>query len=196
MQLACQIEDKELLHLIKQNDTSAFKILYDRYWKDLYVKACKRVDEDSAKDLIQEIMTTFWRRRNTITLSKKGDVAAYLHTALRYRIISYYAYTASEIKKTAVFDFPADLSIPNTLEIKELKEIIELEVGKLPHRMQQVFRMSREFDYSISDIAMQLNLSEQTVKNQLSEALKRLRISIQARTAMDWVLVLAFLFYH
>jgi RNA polymerase sigma-70 factor (ECF subfamily) len=60
--------------------------------------------------------------------------------------------------------------------------------------MQQIFRMSREEDLSIADIAGLLNLSEQTVKNQLSEALKRLRTSLQSNTPAEWALVLLFIF--
>jgi RNA polymerase sigma-70 factor (ECF subfamily) len=56
--------------------------------------------------------------------------------------------------------------------------------------MQQIFRMSREDDHSIADIARILNISEQTVKNQLTEALKRLRTSLQSNTPGEWALVI------
>jgi RNA polymerase sigma-70 factor (ECF subfamily) len=83
----------------------------------------------------------------------------------------------------------------NELEVKELSELIEGEVSRLPTKMQQVFRMSREEDLSIADIAHKLNVSEQTVKNQLTEALKRLRASLTSRDNGDWAFVVILLCY-
>jgi len=82
------------------------------------------------------------------------------------------------------------------LETRELSEFIESEIRRLPTRMQEVFRLSREDDLSISDIAHRLNLSEQTVKNQLTEALKRLRASITSRDNGDWAFVVILLVYY
>jgi RNA polymerase sigma-70 factor (ECF subfamily) len=61
--------------------------------------------------------------------------------------------------------------------------------------MQQIFRMSREDDFSIADIARQLNLSEQTIKNQLTEALKRIRESVKSNDYGDWAFIIILLYY-
>lgn len=190
-----QVSDAELLRAIKEGDAAAFRVLYDRYWERLYLKACQRVDKDEAKDLVQEIMTTVWRRRNEIFTQGDGDIARYLFTAVKYRVISHYAYSAAEIKNGVVFEILDGEVAANSLEVKELSKLIESEVNQLPARMQQIFRMSREEDLSITDIARQLSLSEQTVKNQLTEALKRLRASISARDNGDWAFMLFLLFY-
>lgn len=173
-------------------------MLYDRYWERLYVKACQRVDKDEAKDLVQEVMTTLWRRRNDLFTFEDGEIGRYLFTAVKYRVISHYAYTAEEIRNSALFDVLSEqvsAAQDNSLETKEFSEFIESEISRLPDRMQQIFRMSRQDDISITDIAQQLNLSEQTVKNQLTEALKRLRTSIRSRDEGDWAFVLFLLFY-
>jgi DNA-directed RNA polymerase specialized sigma24 family protein len=65
----------------------------------------------------------------------------------------------------------------------------------MPPRMQQIFRMSREDGISIASIATHLSLSEQTVKNQLSEALKRLRAHLQGNNFSDWAIVLTWFFW-
>jgi RNA polymerase sigma-70 factor (family 1) len=187
-----QISDGELLQSVKRDDTNAFEMLYDRYWKALYVKACQRVDKDEAKDIVQEVMMSLWRRRKTISANKDGELAGYLFTAVKYRVISHYAFNAAEIKKAALFDVLEQHT--DILETKELKAIIDAAVSLLPTRMQQIFRMSREDDYSIADIAKILNISEQTVKNQLSDALKRLRISLQSNTPGEWALMLLYIF--
>jgi RNA polymerase sigma factor (sigma-70 family) len=191
-----QVSDAELLRAIKEGDAAAFRALYDKYWEPLYRKACQRVDKDEAKDMVQEVMTTVWRRRKEIFTDGDGDIGRYLFTAVRYRVISHYAYSAAEIKNASLFDVLDAHVSPNSLEIKELTELIESEVLRLPTRMQQIFRMSREEDFSITNIAQQLDLSEQTVKNQLTEALKRLRTSISSLDNGDWAFMLFLLFYY
>lgn len=188
------MSDGDLLQLIKKDDTAAFESIYDKYWQALYLKACQRVDKDEAKDMVQEVMISLWKRRNDIRVGQEGDLGRYLFTAIRYRVISHYAFSAAEIKKTDFFDTFNDYITTNTLETKELKARIEAEIGRLPARMQQIFRLSREDDYTIADIAKTLNISEQTVKNQLTDALKRLRISLKASSTSDWTLVLIYLF--
>jgi RNA polymerase sigma-70 factor (family 1) len=183
-----EFSDGELLQSIKRDDTAAFEILYDRYWKALYLKACQRVDKDEAKDIVQEVMLSLWRRRNAISADKDGELGRYLFTAIKYRVISHYAFNTAEVKNAEVFDVLDNHT--DALETKELKALIESAVNRLPARMQQIFRMSREDDHSIADIAKILNLSEQTVKNQLSEALKRLRTTLQSNTPGEWALVI------
>ena len=191
-----QLSDAGLLHAIKEGDAAAFKVLYDRYWERMYLKACQRVDKDEAKDIVQEIMTTVWRRRKDLFTFEDGEIGRYLFTAVKYRVISHYAFSAAEIRNSAFFEVLTDQVPTNTLEVKELNELIEGEVSRLPTKMQQVFRMSREEDLSIADIAHKLNVSEQTVKNQLTEALKRLRASLRSRDNGDWAFVVILLCYY
>jgi RNA polymerase sigma-70 factor (ECF subfamily) len=191
-----QLSDAELLHAIKGEDAAAFKALYDRYWQRMYLRACQRVDKDTAKDMVQEVMTTLWRRRNDIFTSAGGEIGRYLFTAIKYRVISHYAYSAAEIRNSDLLDVLHDETSWNSIEAKELNEFIEAEINRLPPRMQQVFRMSREDDFSIADIAHKLQLSEQTVKNQLTEALKRLRATIQSRDNSGRSFVVFLLLYY
>jgi RNA polymerase sigma-70 factor (ECF subfamily) len=190
------LSDAELLYAIKEGDTSAFKTLYDRYWERIYMKACQRVDKDEAKDLVQEVMITLWRRRKDIFTFEDGEIGRYLFTAVKYRVISHYAYSAARIRNSDLFDGSGDPVSSNSLEAKELGAFIESEVNRLPARMRQIFRMSREDDFSIAEIARRLGLSEQTVKNQLTEALKRLRIAIKSHDSGDWMFLAFVLFYY
>jgi len=190
------LSDAELLHAVKEGDAAAFRVLYDRYWERLYLKACQRVDKDLAKDLVQEVMSTLWRRRKDIFVSEDGEIGRYLFTGIKYRIISHYAYGTDEIRNSNLFELQSDQLPTNSLETKELTEFIEAEINLLPPRMRQIFRMSREDDCSIADIAHQLNLSEQTVKNQLTEALRRLRASIVSRDNGDLAFMMFLLAYY
>jgi len=58
--------------------------------------------------------------------------------------------------------------------------MIEQEIDALPEKMREVFRLSRDNGLSHKEIANQLSLSEYTVSNQITSALKVLRVKLGA----------------
>lgn len=181
--------DSELLLAIQQNDQLAFRNVYDRYWGQLYKAAVHRVGPEAAKDIIQDIMLGFWNRRHRIREDEKGSLSSYLFMALKYKIIRYYAFSKTEIPHAEAFDNQPAETNDSQFEKENLLKRIEHEVATLPPRMQQIFRLSWEQNLSIQAIAEQLGLSEQNVKNQLSEALKRLRANTQD-VRSDWAMAM------
>jgi hypothetical protein len=60
-----QLTDKALL--IAEDEQEAFRLLYDRYWQALYLKALYRIGNDAdAQDLVQEVFIGLWRNKNNI----------------------------------------------------------------------------------------------------------------------------------
>lgn len=53
--------------------------------------------------------------------------------------------------------------------------LIEKEIDALPPKMREVFKLSRQHHLSHSQIAAKLDISEQTVSKQITNALKILR---------------------
>lgn len=184
-----EIDDNYALFLAaRSEDTVAFRSLYQQYWKKLYISACKRVDADEAKDLVQEVMLTLWQRKNEITIAGNDDLSRYLYTALRYRIISYYAFSNHTVQIPEWFDQPTHATFEAELDLHHLQNLIDSEIDRMPERMQQIYNLSRQNDLSVPDIATRLNLSEQTVRNQLSLAMKRLRMLLRNHHQSDWVI--------
>lgn len=170
-----QLTDKALLEA--SDDEDSFRHLYERYWELLYKKAFHRLGNSAdAQDIVQEVFITLWRNREHIEV--QDTLSHYLFTALRYAIIKL---IYRQAKKGILFPLSAEelpqteISTEELLQYKELEDLISREVTALPERMQEVYRLSREQNLSIAEIASRLNLSEQTVKNTLSLAMKRLR---------------------
>ena len=175
---ACMLEnltDKALL--VSENEDLAFRVLYDRYWEALYKKAFYRLgNSDDAQDAVQEIFISLWRNRETIQF--EDNLSPYLFTALKYCIIKQ---VYRKAKKGILVPLSAEeltwtgVTTEEVLQYKELQAAIDSEVAGLPERMQKIYRLSRIDNLQIAEIAGQLNISEQTVKNTLTTALKRLR---------------------
>jgi RNA polymerase sigma-70 factor (ECF subfamily) len=69
-------------------------------------------------------------------------------------------------------------SSDNTLLQKDLNQQVAQIVCGLPEKCQQIYRLSREEYLSHREIAQKLNISTKTVENQLTIALRRLRLSL------------------
>jgi RNA polymerase sigma-70 factor (ECF subfamily) len=174
------IPDSELTSLLKSDDQSAFTELYNRYKGLLYIYACKITkDEDIAEDLVQELFINLWDKRETISF--KSSVSSYLYSAIRYKFFD--LVDKQKVRSDYVHAFQAFLdqgeyATDNYIIEKELSAIIEREVANLPAKMREVFLLSRKMNLSNKEIAERLDISEKTVKNQISAALKTLRLKL------------------
>lgn len=172
-----EFSDEQLLALINANDEKAFDKLYARYWKLLYTIAWNRLrDQTAAEDLVQELFINFWERRNTIVI--KTFLENYLRASMKYMIIAHVermkANTES-LKRLLERMATVESGIHETLVGAELEKTISDAVSAFPENMQKVFRLRSE-DLSVREIAAILGLAEQTVKNNISEALEKLRV--------------------
>jgi RNA polymerase sigma-70 factor (ECF subfamily) len=174
-----QLSDKEILLL--DDDNVAFRVLFERYWKVLYHNALMRLgSNEDAQDIVQEVFISFWRNKDAI--ETEGSYSFYLFGALKYAIIKHvYRKAGKGISLPLSVEY-LDLSegsASEQLEFKELQLVLADETSKLPARMQQIFRLSRDENLSLSEIAARFNISEQTVKNTITTALKRLRTRVR-----------------
>lgn len=172
-------DDQLLIDRLLQDGESAFDYIYDLYWKQLFQYAFNRLQsEDMAKDMIQEVFISFWNKRDSLKLS--SSLSAYLFSILRFKLINFYH--ANEVRKQHAlhvnqYDHPSDNNIDQKVYAKEINSLLNSSIQNLPCKMKEVFELSRINGHSIKQISEQLDISEQTVKNQLSTALKRLRLN-------------------
>jgi RNA polymerase sigma-70 factor (family 1) len=177
-----QYSDYKLAQLLKENDHAAFAEIYRRYAKDAYIQAYKRIkDRELAKDIVQDLFTALWNRRSEFEL--KTILAAYLFTAVRNRVIKAIAHQKVEsafINSLGDFIEQHQRCADHLVRTNQLKMHIEKEVSALPDKMQAVFRLSRQSNLSHKEIADQFDISESTVKKQVNNALKILRVKLSS----------------
>ena len=82
------MDELHTLHMrIQQGDRLAFQKLFDLLWKPLYIYAQSIVmDEEAAKDLVQEVWIDYWKRCKSI---QNIAIDAYLRQAVRYKVYNY-----------------------------------------------------------------------------------------------------------
>jgi RNA polymerase sigma-70 factor (family 1) len=174
------LSDHELAVLLQEDDRAAFAEIYDRYKKALYIHAFHRLrDREEAKDLVQQLFATLWDNRKTLLL--KSHLSGYLYAAVRNRVFKFIAHQQVESSYIASIEQSinaGDCITDHRIREKELQLIIEKEISALPTKMREIFELSRKSHLSHQQIAEQLELSEKTVRNQVNNALKVLRVKL------------------
>lgn len=186
--------DQDLLIAIGNNDRIAFTVLFDRYWQRLFQSAKARLaDDDAAQDIVQEIFIKLWQRRNALDI--RGPVENYLQGAVRLSVINHF-----NSKKANLVQLEDTLDRVNILEdsIDSLTDYLDMErtltqaVELMPEMLKKIYQLRSEH-LSVKAIAGELGLAEQTVKNYISEVLRRLRIVLVQKFPEKHLTYLAFI---
>ena len=175
-----RLTDHELLPLLKEDGKAAFAELYARYWQSLFSYAARMLTRQEAEDIVQELFTWIWTKKEEITIHTA--VSSYLYTALRYRIFDHFdkckVRLNHSIHSLQQFIDEGSFITDEQVRERELKRIIESGIRSLPSKMREVFIMSRQAHLSQKEIAQKLNISEKTVKKQIGNAIKLLRLRV------------------
>jgi RNA polymerase sigma-70 factor, ECF subfamily len=175
-------DDIGLMLLIRDDDSDAFGALLKSYWGPLVTYAARFLtDQSDAEDVVQETFIQVWKRRKEWVPS--GSVSGYL-----YRITRNFALNA--LRQRQVRRRPEEALAEGTLEYAmpsapdedfdsaQLRHEIETAVAALPDRRREVFVLSRYHGLTHREIAQAMDISVQTVSNQMTAALASLRTSL------------------
>lgn len=186
MALHRKLSDEELFILLKEQDHAAFTEIYNRYWGLLYIHAKKILDdEDEVKDVLQELFTALWAKADNIELTV--SLSAYLYSAIRNKILNLIEH--KKIKRNyadsiGMFLDKGNFITDEQVRHKELARLIEKELKLLPPKMREIFELSRKECLSHKEIAGRLDISDKTVRKQVNNAIKILRIKLNIFTVL------------
>lgn len=169
-------EQRELLAQLAAGNEMALDEMYRLYWKSLFTAAFNVLrDRPACEDIIQEVFMQLWIKRESIEI--KTSLSGYLHAAVRYQV---FHAVKNAAHSSHLFDNIderiARQSADRDLNLKELNERINRVVETLPEQCRQIYKMSREEQLSHKEIAERLKISPKTVENQITIALRKLRI--------------------
>jgi RNA polymerase sigma-70 factor (ECF subfamily) len=172
--------DEQLLSMLKQGDQAALTEIHSRYYAVLYAHAYKRFPyREEIRDILQELFTYLWNNRESLKLST--GLPAYLYASVRNRILNIYRNNKVRVEYAAsiqAFAKEGETIADERLREKELLRMVEWEIAALPSQMRIIFELSRNHDLSHIEIAEKLGLSPQTVRTQVRNALRILRVKL------------------
>lgn len=173
--------DEQLLRLLKVDDESAFESLYKKYWPQLFDAAYKRLkSREAAEEMVQDVFTSLWYNRRKIEITH--SFSTYLHSSLKYKVISHYRSLAIQNKYLDTVQHEKrhlSIQVEEELYFNELSSAIETEINRLPDKCREAFNLSRKENLSFKEIALQMEISVNTVEKHVGKALKTLRTNLK-----------------
>lgn len=178
-----KLSDEELFNLIRLDNERAITILFDRYKVLLFRQIYQRTrSEMESQEILQNIFISIWKNRKTIIV--QDSIRPYLMGAAKKSVMALYARTTKEINNhhlLSIASDPFDYSVEDIIMARELENMLDTEVERMPATMRRIFQLSRKEHISVREIASVLNISEQTVKNNMTIALQRLRVKLSSK---------------
>lgn len=176
--------DRELMIALRDGSTAALEELMAVYWAPLVRWAARELgDEDLARDLIQETFVQVWQRRSR--WASRGSPRAYLFCITRNLLID-------ERRKRKVRsrwllrsrrNEPRLPATPeDDLDAVRLWEAYQRALEKLPERRREAFLLVYIHGLSHAEVAEVMQVSPQTVANQIVSAVRQLREGLDPLT--------------
>ncbi len=187
-------KNRWLLSELKKGNTESFKSLYKTYQPKLFAFSLRylKVKED-AEGITQEVFFELWKNRKKINESL--SLSSFLFTITRNKIIDHFR---KQQRQTLYHNYLQHyLELTNTVISEEAKNnVTDRQVGyaikKLPEKRKIVFLLRKKFGLSRKEVAEFMGISENTVKNQLQEALKFLRQVLHRESALSLLFFIIF----
>uniref|UniRef100_A0AB33JB97 RNA polymerase sigma-70 factor n=3 Tax=unclassified Prevotella TaxID=2638335 RepID=A0AB33JB97_9BACT len=170
-------DEKQIIIELKQGSSRALRLVYELYAKRLCafcVEYTKSVED--AEEIVEDVFVKLWDKRETIR--QEDSLKSLLFVMSRRMLINAYrarVHSVSFADYVEMQDVVDEGGSERQLNYDDFMRQLERNLQKLPLTQQRIIRMSRLEDMPNREIAKVLNLSEQTVKNQLSIGLQVLR---------------------
>jgi len=175
------INTNEIISRLKNDDRSAMDDLFKFYYTRLFLfsKSILKI-ENEIDDILQEVFVKIWVNRKKIdnvetfnsyifTITK-NEILNLIRTNLRDQAFREQLYLLSVAEEYHTQD---------QIEFNEIQTNIDKIVTNLPPKRRQVFLLSRNEGLSNKEIAQNLNISEKTVEDHITHAIKYIKMSLK-----------------
>ena len=174
-------DTEQIINRLKNEDKSAVDDLFSYYYPRLYhfSKSILKIEND-IDDILQEVFVKIWLNRQKI--GNPETFNAYIFTITKNEVLNLIRSNLREHTfKDQLFQHAVAEEYQNSapLEYEEVKAGIDKIVAVLPEKRQQVFILSRTEGLSNKEIAQQLNISEKTVEDHITHAIKQIKSSMK-----------------
>lgn len=192
--------DQSIWQRFLDGDGDSLKQIVEFHFKDLLSYGSRFcADRELVKDCLQDLFIKLWESR--VNLNRNVVVKAYLFASLR-RMLNrriqgqnkYLSFSADDDNLVFDFEVSVEEKLISNEYLLELTHRIAGNLATLPKRQKEVMYLKFFQDMSRDEIAVTMNISSQTVSNQMQLALKKLRANM-ASTADTWALIASLLLF-
>ena len=169
------------LTAIKDGEAPAFTQIHNQYQKKLFRFFLKRAsNHDTARELTQQTFIKLWNSRQT--LSDSFSIETQLFTIASTVLVDHLRRRAYEKKRLSMLVSRMNESPLQVVPAKEFEgsDYLRVVVRGLPPARKRIILMKMSSGYTNKEIANQLSISEKTVEDHVTKALRYLRTALTA----------------
>jgi RNA polymerase sigma-70 factor, ECF subfamily len=174
------MDDKSQIRLLKQGSENAFTYLYKQHWEQVYnFSRLYLNDRSTAEEVVQDVFVKLWESREFIHEDENFDGLLFIITRNLVFNRNRDEVNQDFYKMTILSAMEeSSNSVEEEIEANDLRKYIDHLIEELPPKRREIFNLSRREHKSYKEIALMMNISEKTVENQISEALKFLKKNV------------------
>jgi RNA polymerase sigma-70 factor (family 1) len=170
-------DEKTLVLKISGGDKHAFTTLFNFYERFVYAygKKITRSDELAA-EIVQDIFLKIWLAREKMAMVE--NFGAYLNRLVRNHSLNVLRELAQQSKyqytlKEKISEM--DESTLQQIDYNETSRILNDAIAQLPAQQHLVYKLCHLEGLKYNEVAERLNISSETVRAHMKQALKRIR---------------------
>ncbi|MDO8998433.1 MAG: RNA polymerase sigma-70 factor [Bacteroidota bacterium] len=168
---------------------------YEELFKSNHKKLCNTAyrithDKDSAKDIVQNVFLKLWDKRNEINIGT--SIEGYLYKSTSNASINYLETNKRHLSYVKEIKFTASASeetASKNITLKELESLIEQSLLTLPPKCRAIFILNRYDGMRYKQIAEHLDISVNTVENQMVKALSIMREELKPYLTKEFLII-------
>ncbi len=184
MEKELNINDSYFIKSINEGNKEVFKVLFELYYAKLLHVAHNYIsNKEDAEEIVQDVFLKAWKKRNRIT----SNINGYLFKITKNSCLDYLKSKKRKLNRFGLLvqleafvnhDALADNDSILIIE-KELEQKIQLGIDLLPEKCKKVFIKSRIEGLKNKEISKVLDISEKTVENHMTKALRHMRVHLR-----------------
>ncbi len=179
-----QREEIALFEKIKDGEINSFNVLFEEYYDPLCNFAFLFLkNKEQTEEIVSDVFTKIWQKRNEIFITE--SLRSYLYKMTRNAIVSHFRKEKHDFVLLNIdFDIYEFITPETLLLHEELEEKINQLIGGLPKKSGLVFRMKKVDGLKYKEIAEILDISEKTVENHITNAVKKIKALLEENPEM------------
>ncbi|MBO1362195.1 RNA polymerase sigma-70 factor [Prevotella sp. A2931] len=180
-----QIAEEKLIEALSQDSHEAFDLIYNMYAKRLYAYCMQysKTTEDT-EDILQGVFCKLWVNRRHI--KKRQSLKSLLFTIAHHAVIDTYRrrLLSPTYREYVEYKAASETDSSTRIEYEEFVNRLNAILKSMSETQRNVIQRAKFQGMRNADIAAELHLSEQTVKNALSAGMKTLRDKLASITIL------------
>jgi len=177
------LPEEDIINAIREGNAVAFQHVFDTCYESLCAYAYSLLrDAAEAEDTVQSMFMKLWEKRDSLEINQ--SVRSYLFRAVYNQCLNQIEHRAVKSRHRAFSQSEVGEAVhdPDVFP-EELEQKVRVAVDNLPPQCRKIFVMSRFDELRYPEIASRLNLSVNTIQNQICKALRLLREELKDFTS-------------